>query len=457
METERILLVEDDPDFGNSFALILKRKGYQVGLVTSAIRALNIMKDDPHTLIISDVVMPDMSGLEFLKAFTAQHKKTPVIMLTGYGSVKEAVEAMKAGAYSYFLKPVNQDEICLTIEKALEHARLKEENDRLREEIYQIKGCIFPSVNEAMNRIMAEAATLSQSDVSVLITGESGTGKEVLARFIHENSKRREKPFVPINCQAYVETLFESELFGYKPNAFTGAGPKGKAGKLETVNGGTLFLDEIGELSQATQVKLLRVIETREIEPVGGVKPVSVNFRLISATHKDLKKEIARQLFREDFYYRINTVTLRLPALRERPEDIIPFARSYLQAFAAEQKKASLRFTTAAERAMTGYTWPGNVRELKNCIEGAVALARGTRIDDSDLRLGNDERNRDFAYGAGYRVARKRFEQNYFRHYYEQVNGNVSALARLISMDRKQVYKKLGEYAIIGKGDSSDE
>lgn len=451
MKTERILLVEDDADFGNSFALILKRKGYNVTLVTSAVRALNLLKDEMYDLIISDVVMPDMSGLEFLNAFTAQHKTVPVIMLTGYGSVKEAVEAVKTGAYSYFLKPVNQDEICLTIEKALEHARLKEENDRLREEIYQIKGCMFSSASESMNRIITQAVTLSQSDVSVLVTGESGTGKEVLARFIHENSRRREKPFVPINCQAYVDTLLESELFGYKPNSFTGAGPKGKSGKLETVNGGTLFLDEIGELNPATQVKLLRVIETREIEPVGSIRAVSVNFRLISATNKDLRKEIANQLFREDFYYRINTVTLRLPALRERPEDIIPFARSYLQAFAAEQKKASMRFTTAAERALANHSWPGNVRELKNCIEGAVALARGPRIDDTALRLGNNDRGGDFTYGSVYREARKRFEHNFFHHYYMQVNGNVSALARLIRMDRKQIYQKLTLYGIIGR------
>lgn len=451
MKGTRILLVEDDSDFGKSFALILKRKGYRVTLATSAPQAIANLKDETYDIIISDVVMPDMSGLEFLHALIAKDIEVPVIMLTGYGSVREAVEAMKAGAYSYFLKPVNQDEICLTIEKALEHAHLREENLRLREEIHQIKGAVFPSGNKAMKKLIGEAQALAKSDVSVLITGESGTGKEVLARFIHDKSKRRDNPFIPINCQAYMDTLIESELFGYKANAFTGASPRGKPGKLELAEGGTLFLDEIGELHPAVQIKLLRAIETREIEPVGSVKPVPVNFRLISATNRNLKSEIAAHSFREDLYYRINTITLHIPALRERPEDIIPLARYFLEFFAIEQKKPSLRLTAAAERALVGYSWPGNVRELKNCIEGAVALVRGQRVDMAELRLGNYDGGAS-VYGAVYSEARQRFEREFFRHYYEQCDGNISAMSRLVRLDRKHLYNKLTTYGIIDKG-----
>jgi len=453
----RVLLVEDDADFGKSFAMILRRKGCLVTLATSAQQALLILKDEKYDIIVSDVVMPEMSGLEFLRALNAKDIEAPVIMLTGYGSVREAVEAMKAGAYSYFLKPVNQDEICLTIKKALEHAHLREENLRLREEIHRIKGVVFSSGNAAMKQLISEALALAKSDVSVLITGESGTGKEVLARFIHDKSKRRASPFVPINCQAYMDTLIESELFGYKANAFTGASPKGKPGKVELADGGTLFLDEIGELNTAMQIKLLRVIETREIEPVGSVKTVPVNFRLISATNRDLKNAITDHSFREDLYYRINTVTLHLPALRERPEDIVPLARHFLELFASEQKKPSLRLTVAAERALAGHPWPGNVRELKNCIEGAVALSRSPRIDVAELRLSGTNGGAAAEYGVEYSEARRRFERNFFRHYYEQCDGNISALSRLVGLDRKQVYRKLAEHLIIEKNSVAQE
>lgn len=449
MKQARILLVEDDFDFGNSFALILKRKGYDVTLTSSAKDALRLLRLDTYDLVISDVVMPNMSGLEFLRDFTESGILTPVIMLTGYGSVKEAVEAMKNGAYSYFLKPVNQDEVCLTIEKALEHARLRQENEFLKEEIYLLKGKMFPSHNDAVKQLIAQTYTLAQSDVNVLFTGESGTGKEVFARFIHESSRRRDKPFVPINCQAYPESLIESELFGYKPNSFTGASAKGKMGKLELVNCGTLFLDEIGDLALAAQVKLLRVLDSREIEPIGSVKPVSVNFRLITATNKILSEEIARKLFREDLYYRINTVTLKLPALRDRPEDIIPFARNFLQVFMSEQKKTALKFTQAAERALLNYPWPGNIRELRNCIEGAVALANKACIDVPELRLGNQAVTFKTNYCQTYRDARKTFERSFFLHYYKQCSGNISALSRLIGIDRKYLYKKLAFYNII--------
>jgi len=449
MNNARILVVEDDADYGSSLADILDCKGYKTTFVTAAADALEKLKYQNYDLVISDVVMPGMSGLDFLRTVAKEYPLLPVVMLTAYGSIKEAVEATKAGAYGYFLKTVNQDEIFLTIEKALDVARLKEENLRLRQEIRELKGYMLPSRNDSMKRLIAEAAALAQSDVNVLLIGESGTGKEVVARFIHEKSRREGKPFVAINCQAYVETLMESELFGYKPHSFTGASAKGKQGKLEAVNGGTLFLDEIGELSTATQVKLLRVIENREIEPIGSVKPVPVDFRLISATNKDLKDAMAKGAFREDLYYRVSTVVLRLPALRERPEDILSFARHFLRIFTAEQKKPVLQFTAAAERALTDYPWPGNIRELKNVVEGAVALCHTTKIEVSDLRLGSYIPSNSYDFECSYADARSKFEKKYFTYHYEKAQGNISKISRCIKMDRKQVYKKLLASGII--------
>lgn len=448
MNIARILLVEDDADYGNSLAVIINCKGYKTTFVTSAAAALGKLKDNDFDLVISDVVMPGISGLEFLQIVVREYPALPVIMLTAYGSIKEAVEATKAGAYGYFLKSVNQDEIFITIEKALEHARLKEENLRLRQEIHDLKGYLLPSRNDNMKKLLSEAAALAQSEVSVLLTGESGTGKEVIARFIHDNSPRAKKPFVPINCQAYVETLVESELFGYRPHSFTGASAKGKQGKLESVNGGTLFLDEIGELNTATQVKLLRVIENREIEPIGSIKPLPVNFRLISATNKDLKDAMSKEIFREDLYYRISTVTLKLPALRERPEDILPFAHYFLRLFTAEQKKHVQRLTAGAERQLLEYPWPGNIRELRNVIEGAVALCRTTKIDDADLRLGSFAKNTGFALECTYKGALAKFDKSFFGYHYEKSEGNISRISRLIKMDRKQIYRKLASCGI---------
>ena len=449
MSAARILLVEDDADYGSSLAVIINGRGYKTTFVASAAAALGKLRDNAYDLVISDVVMPGMSGLDFLQVVARDYPGLPVIILTAYGSIKEAVEATKAGAYGYFLKSVNQDEIFITIEKALEHARLKEENLRLREEINDLKGHMLPSHNDNMKKLMSEAAALAQSDVSVLLTGESGTGKEVIARFIHDNSPRGKKPFVPINCQAYVETLIESELFGYTPHSFTGASAKGKQGKLGSVNGGTLFLDEIGELSVATQVKLLRVIENREIEPIGSVKPLPVNFRLISATNKDLKDAITREIFREDLYYRISAVTLKLPALRERPEDILPFAHYFLRLFTAEQKKPVQRLTAAAERQLVSYPWPGNIRELRNVIEGAVALCRTAKIDDADLRLGTYANSNGFDFERSYKDALGKFEKSFFEYHYEKSGRNISKVSRQIKMDRKQIYRKLAAYDVI--------
>ena len=453
MASGKILLVEDDEDFGRSLALILKHKGYVPQWTGSGEQALSVLAEKHFDVVITDMLMPGMSGLEFLRQFRETYgTDTPIVMITGYGSVTEAVEAMKSGAFGYFLKPVNQEEICLTIEKALEMGRLKNENLMLRQEIKESKGDLFVGESPRIQRLFDEAAALAKSDVNVLITGESGSGKEVLARFIHEHSSRAARPFLAINCQAYALSLIESELFGYRGGSFTGAKAKGKIGKIESAAGGTLFLDEIGDLDPSIQVKLLRVLETRTIEPVGGTTSIPVDFRLISATNQDLGDRIAEKQFREDLYYRINTVKLYVPPLRERKEDIPALAAHFIQRFGAEQKKGTLKLTKAAERRLLGHDWPGNIRELKNAMEAAVALAKGPQIDVDSLRVEGEAAEPVF-FGMTFSAARENFERNYFQSQYDACTGNISEISRRTGVDRKQLYKKLYEYAIVQKLD----
>ena len=447
----RILLVEDDEDFGRSLALILKHKGFLPQWVASGEQALEVLAGKQFDVVITDMLMPGMNGLEFLRKFREIHGgDTPVVMITGYGSVNEAVEAMKAGAFGYFLKPVNQDEICLTLEKAMEMGRLKNENLLLREELKDCKGDLFIGASPRIRHLFEEATALAQSDVNVLITGESGSGKEVLARFIHERSGRANRPFLAINCQAYALSLIESELFGYRGGSFTGARAKGKTGKIESAAGGTLFLDEIGDLDLTIQVKLLRVLETRMIEPIGGSAAVPVDFRLICATNQDLAERIKTKLFRDDLYYRINTVRLDVPPLRERVEDIPALAAHFLERFSADQKKGQLRLNRAAEKRLLSHDWPGNIRELKNAMEAAVALTKSDIIDVAALRI--DGAPNSFSMGGqNFAQAKADFERSFFQSHYEACGGHITEMARRTGVDRKQLYKKLYEYRLLEK------
>ena len=447
----RILLVEDDEDFGRSLALILKHKGFLPQWVASGEQALEVLAGKQFDVVITDMLMPGMNGLEFLRKFREIHGgDTPVVMITGYGSVNEAVEAMKAGAFGYFLKPVNQDEISLTLEKAMEMGRLKNENLLLREELKDCKGDLFIGASPRIRHLFEEATALAQSDVNVLITGESGSGKEVLARFIHDRSGRSNRPFLAINCQAYALSLIESELFGYRGGSFTGARAKGKTGKIENAAGGTLFLDEIGDLDLTIQVKLLRVLETRMIEPIGGSAAVPVDFRLICATNQDLAERIKTKLFRDDLYYRINTVRLDVPPLRERVEDIPALAAHFLERFSADQKKGQLRLNRAAEKRLLNHDWPGNIRELKNAMEAAVALTKSDIIDVAALRI--DGAPNSFSMGGqNFAQAKADFERSFFQSHYEACGGHITEMARRTGVDRKQLYKKLYEYRLLEK------
>ena len=447
----RILLVEDDEDFGRSLALILKHKGFLPQWSASGEQALEMLADKSFDVVITDMLMPGMNGLEFLRKFRELYgADTPVVMITGYGSVNEAVAAMKAGAFGYFLKPVNQDEICLTLEKAMEMGRLKTENLLLREELKDCKGDLFLGASPRIRHLFEEAAALAQSDVNVLITGESGSGKEVLARFIHDRSPRSHRPFLAINCQAYALSLIESELFGYRGGSFTGAKAKGKTGKIENAAGGTLFLDEIGDLDLTIQVKLLRVLETRMIEPIGGSTAVPVDFRLICATNQDLAERIKAKVFRDDLYYRINTVRLDVPPLRERAEDILALATHFLQRFSADQKKGQLRLSKAAEKRLLSHDWPGNIRELKNAVEAAVALTKNDVIDVAALRI-DGRPSVNCLVSQNFAEARADFERSFFQSHFEACDGNVTEMARRTGVDRKQIYKKLYEYGLLKK------
>lgn len=451
MAGRQVLLVEDDEDFGHSLAAIMKQKGFTTQLVASGEAAMKVLAEKSFDVIVTDMLMPGMNGMEFLKRYKETHgSEVPVIMVTGYGSVAEAVEAMKSGAFGYFLKPVNQDEIFLTIEKAVEMGRLKNDNHLLRQEISENRIELRQSNNSGMQAIFAEAAALATSDVNVLITGESGVGKEVVARYIHEKSRRMTRPFVAINCQAYATSLIESELFGYSGGAFTGARASGKKGKIQMVAGGTLFLDEIGDLDLTVQIKMLRVLETHSVEPVGGATVIPVDFRLISATNQELAEKMSTKLFRDDLYYRINTVRLHIPPLRERREDILPLGELFLKQFAMEQKKPIPKLASSAVSTLLRYDWPGNVRELKNAMEAAVALTKGDKIEKECLRLDDSDTISDFNE-IGFSEARRQFEHEYFRTWYVRCGENIAEMARRTKVDRKQLYKKLYEYGIVHK------
>ncbi|MCR4402514.1 MAG: sigma-54 dependent transcriptional regulator [Firmicutes bacterium] len=375
-----VLIVDDDEGIRETLEAVLSEEGYEVAAAGTGRDALELARGREFHLVLLDLRMPDMSGLEILPRLRSELPRTPVIIMTAYGTIKTAVEAVKQGAYDFVSKPFDLDEMRITIEKALAHERLKMENERLRtmledelafQEIVGRSGkmrAVFELIRRVMNH-----------DVTVLIVGESGTGKELVAKAIHCNSPRRAGPFLKVNCAALPDPLLESELFGYEKGAFTGAQTR-KPGRFELADGGTLFLDEIGNMSPSMQVKLLRVLQEREFERVGGKSAVKVDVRILAATNANLKSEVARGAFREDLYYRLNVVQIHVPPLRERKEDIPLLVQHFIKEFNVSLGKEFAGVSPQAMNCLTRYDWPGNVRELKNAIEAAMLLGEGPFI-----------------------------------------------------------------------------
>jgi DNA-binding NtrC family response regulator len=378
----KILVVDDEMIVCESCQRILEEEGYEVEIALSGKEAFEKMKAHPFDIVITDLKMPGIGGMEILRTFRKEYPDSIIIMITGFSTVETAVEAMKLGAFDYIPKPFTPDEVSIVVKKAIEKKSLMLENIYLRQELQEKYG--FHNIvgkSKKMQEIYRIIAKVAMTDSTVLITGQSGTGKELIARAIHFNSPRREKQFVPVDCAVLSENLLESELFGHVRGSFTGAVTT-KPGLFEVADGGTVFLDEVGNISLSIQAKLLRVLQEREFTPVGGTKAKKVDIRLIAATNRDLEKMIKEEVFREDLYYRLNIVPLYLPALKERQEDIPLLAVHFLKKYAEEMGKAIKGFTPEAMERLMRYPWPGNVRELENVIERTVVM-----IDDEMIRV----------------------------------------------------------------------
>lgn len=385
MAGEKILVVDDDVNVRGVIKTYLELANYEVSMATDGEEALEMLDCSTFDAVLTDLKMPGMDGVSLLKAIRELHVDMVGIIVTGFASVESAVDAMKAGAFDYVTKPINMDELLLTLRKGLEFKRLRKENLSLRKELkkkYSFEGIVGDS--DAMQKVYSLIEKVADSDSTVLVLGESGTGKELVARTIHYNSSRSDKPLVPINCGAIPESLLESELFGHEKGAFTGA-YSARAGRFELANCGTIFLDEIGDMSPSLQVKLLRVLQERQFERVGGTKTIKVDVRVITATNQDLEKAVVEKKFREDLYYRINVIPITVPPLRERVGDVPLLVNHFLDVFSRKKGKRIEGISDEAMSLLLAYQWPGNVRELENLVERMIILKRDGVINVSDL------------------------------------------------------------------------
>jgi two-component system response regulator HydG len=452
-----ILVVDDDSAHRTMLRTLIGGWGYAVTEADDGSTAVEKIKETAFDLVLMDVRMVKVSGLEALETIKALNPSIPVIIMTAFSSVETAVKALKQGAHDYLTKPLDFDKLRLTIDRAMEHTRLKEENRLLRETL----GQQFDSQNiigksSAMLKLLETVSQVAPSEATVLISGDSGTGKELIAGAIHFNSLRKNGPFVKINCAAITETLLESELFGHEKGAFTGADRR-KEGRFSQAHGGTLLLDEVSEMSLMMQVKLLRALQEREFNRVGGETTIQIDVRVIAATNKDLKDQINEGAFREDLYYRLNVVELKVPPLSERKEDIPLLARHFLEAFAAKNRKEIKGFTPKAMDNLIHYSWPGNVRELMNAVERAVVLARSSYLDESDFPFMRDffaENNEEDSISPEPHILQgeaplEEIEKAAILKTLDAANGNKSEAARRLGITRKTLHKKLKAYGVM--------
>lgn len=454
-----ILIVDDNKDIRTALADALSSQGYNVeafDLATSALAALtNSVKNlsgeevNKFDLIISDVCMPQMDGLEFVTQVKNNHIDIPIILMTAFGELDTAIKAIRLGAFDFLKKPFDISELLLSVERALGHYHLIKENKALSDEI-ETKWKLDQIVGKSqkMANIFEVIKRVSRTNAGVLILGESGSGKEVIARAIHQNSLNSEKPFVAVNCAAIPTELLESELFGHAKGAFTGAIASRK-GLFQEADGGTLFLDEIGDMSMALQAKLLRVLQDRMIKPVGDNQSQQVDVRIIAATHRDLKLAIKQDKFREDLYFRLNVISIHVPALRERPEDISLLAQYFLKKFAAIHHVRIKGFSKSAMTYLTSRTWPGNIRELENAIERAVILCDTQEIQERDLIA--EEGTAKYADGRaenGEYLSLRDMERKYICHILKRTGGKKERAARILAIDRTTLYRKLNDYGL---------
>ena len=451
MNTEQTILVVDD-DYAHRLMLkkLLGGWGYDVSEADDGAVAIDAVRQKSFDLILMDIRMLNVSGIEALEQIRIINPAVPVIIMTAYASVETAVNAMKKGAYDYLTKPLDFDELKIVIERATEHNRLKRENENLKirlEQQFDRQNIIGRSL--PMIRLLETVAQVAPTEATVLISGESGTGKEMIANAIHYNSPRKHASFVKINCAALTESLLESELFGHEKGAFTGA-ERRREGKFIQAHGGTLFLDEVSEMSRAMQVKLLRVLQEREVTRVGGSEMLKIDVRVIAASNKDLKNEIQKGNFREDLFYRLNVVSLNVPPLRERREDIPLMAQHFLKVFAARNHKPIGGFTPRALEKIMAYRWPGNIRELMNAVERAVILTRTDVLDEEAIALIMEEHDGQEDLALSDRslpnLSLDDVEKQSILEMLKNCSGNKSEAARRLGITRKTLRTKLQKY-----------
>src|SRR5271170_7905898 len=436
MGQRRILIVDDEENIGRSLRLILEREGYAVSSCVSVAEAKAQSQRADAYLI--DVKLPDGSGIDLVRWMKSNDIESPMLMISGHGTIADAVEATRAGAFDFLEKPLSREKVLLSLRHALDQTNLREENRRLRE---LVGGARMIGSSPAFERVLDQATMAARSDARVLLDGESGTGKELLAAHIHAESPFAGGPFVKVNCAAIPTELIESELFGHEKGAFTGA-TSARRGKFELADGGTLFLDEVGDLHAASQAKLLRVLQEGEFHRVGGEQAIKVSVRVISATNRDLQELVGQQKFREDLYYRLCVVPVRVPALRERREDIRALAEYFLAEFCARNNFKSKSLDPDVTEALEGYGWPGNIRELRNTVERMAILNRGDVLQAESVPV--EIRIARSSVGRGnLREAKESAEREHILRALEESKWNVSSAARVLGMERTNLHKRI--------------
>jgi len=449
MQKANILIVDDEKDICMALNILLSKEGYAVKEAYNGEQALDLIKKENFDIVMTDIKMDKMDGFEVLKETQKLSPETSVVMMTAFASVGSAVEAMRSGASDYITKPFINDEIRLTIRRLLQSRELQMENQILRQELSQ-RQTAFTNIigsSESMQKVFSVMEKVIPNKSNILITGESGTGKGLVAQAIHEAGPRKDKPFIAINCGAIPENLLESELFGHKKGAFTSAN-EDKKGLITMAHTGTLFLDEIGELPQALQVKLLHVIQTRELTPVGDTRVITVDVRIIAATNADLMQRVKEGRFREDLYYRLNVIEIHMPSLRERRDDIPVLIKHFMEVFAKEAGKTIKDIDYEAMQALLAYDWPGNIRELRNTIERATVLADGEVITMHDLTDKFRTLDIEGVSTSSLRQALDTFERDYIRRSLTESKGNKEAAAGKLGVDLATLYRKLKKLRI---------
>jgi DNA-binding NtrC family response regulator len=445
--SQAILIVDDEPEMAKLCADIARDCGYDPTTLTQPTETLSVLERQPFDLVISDVRMPGMDGIDLIEKIRAFDPRIPIIAMTAFGSIETAVRAVRAGAVDYLPKPFQPKDIALRMERALERRAMTLELSRLRTQVserFSVAGIMGRSI--ALEEIIALVRRIADSPATVLVTGPSGTGKEVVARALHGESRRRGRRFVAVNCAAIPEPLLEAELFGVKKGAYTDARAD-RAGMFQEANGGTLFLDEIGDLAPPLQAKILRVLQEREVRPVGAPTPEPVDVRVVAATNRDLRAAVSDRSFREDLFYRLAVIEIAIPPLRHRPDDILPLAEHFLTRAAGRAGKPLLGLSGAAVKRLLAHDWPGNVRELENAIERAVALCDGERISPDDLPESTQLRRApDFLAAAAERfMTIDELDRAYAKLVLERCGGNKQRAASLLGVDRRTLQRWFGE------------